>query len=414
MNKPELVTDPEKKSSLFAAQPIFDKNLQRIAVELLYRSDSGVNALEIGEELATTELIYNLCSGISNQITHYQVPAFINVSADFLMSGSFLPLEPEKVVIELVERIEPTAQLISCVGELKRRGFSFALDDFEFDASWDPLLALADYVKVDILTCSLEKLDAQLARLKRFNVILLAERVETQEQFNYCQEKGFSLFQGYFLARPEIVRGKKVSASALKLAQLTEVLFVDEPDINKLSTLLADEPSLVLGMLRIANSPLYRKTRDVSSVKELVMRLGLDLTRKWVLMFAVLNQAKPIAANLVLTRAYFMQNLAQLWQVPEQTQSQFFLTGLLSGVDILYEVAPADFIADLNIAAEIKSALCEGQSRAARAIECAKSIERAYSLKTDERNIPQQLFELYNTAQYFVQEKFSQFNAAPS
>ena len=411
MNKDTVITPPQPLQSLFAAQPIFDRNNNRVAVELLYRSDNGVNALEIGEELATTEIIYNLCSGISEQITQYQAPVFINVSAEFLLSGSFLPLEPEQVVIELVERISPSSELVAAVAELKRRGFRFALDDFEFNASWQPLIALADYIKIDILNCTHEHVLAQMMQLKRFPLIWLAERVETQAQYQQYKDLGFQLFQGYFLARPELVSGKKVPAAAFKIAELIENLFVPEPDITQLALMLNNEPTLVLGLLRIANSPMYRKTRDVSSVKELLMRLGIELTRKWVLMFVVMNQSNPATVSLVLTRAYFLLGVARDWHQDENIQQQFFLAGLLSAVDILYGVEPLRFIHELNVSAQLKNALTSQEGKVARAIELVKSIEISYALKCPQHQTEQCYFDLYNAQQNYVQQLFTQFKA---
>ena len=401
---------PEQNvQSLFAAQPIFDSNNNRVAVELLYRCDSGVTALELGDNRATTEIIYNLCSGISAQITQYNVPVFINVCADFLLSGSFLPLEPEKVVIELVERITPTEELITSVAELKRRGFRFALDDFEFTPDWEPLIELADIIKVDILTCCFTHLTEHMQRLQRFPLRWLAERVETPEQLQRCKEMGFSLFQGYFLARPEIVTGKKLPVATLKLAELMDNLFQPEPDMAKLYAQLNDEPTLVIGMLRIANSPLYRKTREVRSVKELVVRLGLDLVKKWVLMFSVLNNCNPAAASLILTRAYAAQQLAEWWQLSIAEQSQYFLTALISGVDVLFAVAPEEFVSGLNVATEIKQAICSGCGGAAEAVAIVKTIEQCYSMKTLANDISQQYFNLYNQQQFKVQQKLRLF-----
>ncbi|MBU1312341.1 MAG: EAL domain-containing protein, partial [Gammaproteobacteria bacterium] len=394
--------DMQDVQSLFAAQPIFDTNNNRIAVELLYRSDSGVSALELGDKLATTELLYNLCSGISAQIAQYNAPVFINVDADFLMSGSFLPLEAEKVVIELVERIAPSPELVACVAALKQRGFRFALDDFEFTADWEPLIALADIIKVDILQCPVDTIHEQMLRLRRFPLTWLAERVETPEQLQHCKDMGFTLFQGYFLARPELVTGKKVPAATLKLAELIDNLFQPEPDIAKLSRQLNDEPTLVIGMLRIANSPLYRKTREVSSVKDLIVRLGLDVVKKWVLMFAVMNNCSPAAASLILTRAYTALQLAQSWHLDIAKQNQCFLTALISGVDVLFGVAPAEFVADLNVAPEIKAAICQEQGEAARAVAIVQAIEQAYSMKMITDDTEQQYFGLYNQQQYEV------------
>jgi c-di-GMP phosphodiesterase len=393
--------------SLFAAQPVFDQDLNRVGVELLYRSDSGVTALELGDNLATTELVCNLCSSLSEQTAHYNVPIFINVCANFLMADSFLPLDAENVVIELVERIAPTAEFIASVSALKRRGFRFALDDFEFSDAWEPLIALADIVKVDILLCDLAKVRAQMFRLRQYKLRWLAERVETQEQYEICKTMGFSLFQGYFLARPEIITGKKVPPAALRMAELISILFEQQPDIAKLSSQLHDEPALVMGMLRIANSPMYRKTREVSSVKELIVRLGLDLTRKWVLMFSVFNQCKPAAAGLVLTRAYATQVIAKHWQLDENTQSQFFLTALLSGVDILFGIAPTDFVAGLNISDDIKQAIRNGTGAAASAVKIINIIEQAYSMKRLPPDVPSGYFILYNQQQYYVEDKFN-------
>ncbi|WP_083004538.1 EAL domain-containing protein [Halomonas sp. GT] len=136
---------------LMAAQPIFDRHQKMVAAELLYRSDDNRSVFDIGEKQATTELLYNLGTGITEQISHFQTLVFINVSADFLMSRAFLPVPPENVVIELVERIEPTQALVESVRHWHQQGFRFALDDFEFKPSWHALLEFASYIKVDTL-----------------------------------------------------------------------------------------------------------------------------------------------------------------------------------------------------------------------------------------------------------------------
>lgn len=396
--------------SLFAAQPIFDRRKKRVGIELLYRSDNGVTALELGDSLATTEVICNLCSGISAQLNQYHVPVYINVCADFILSGGFLPLEAGKVVIELVERITPSAEFIARVTALKQMGYRFALDDFEFTADWEPLIALADIIKVDILTSSVLKVKMQMHRLREYPLTWLAERVETEQQFEQYKTLGFSLFQGYFLARPELVTGKKIPSSALKMAELINNLFQQEPDINKLAALLNDEPTLVLAMLRIANSPLYRKTREVSSVKEVIVRLGLDLTKKWILIFSLLKLCTPEATSIVLSRAYSAQALAEEWHVAAGKLTQFFLTALLSGVDILFGIAPGEFISHLNIASHIKDAIRLQQNEEAKAIKIIKSIEKAYSMKTLATDLPQHYFTLYNAQQFKVQQKLSGIN----
>lgn len=375
--------------SLFAAQPIFDRDKQRYAVELLYRNDSGVSALELGDERATAELLYNLCSGIIEQVEQYRAPVFINVCAEFLMSRRFLPLEPESVVIELIERITPSAEFVAAVASFKRQGFRFALDDFEFNDDWLPLIALADIIKIDILSSNLEDIARYKKQYSRPGLLWLAEKVETDEQLTSFKALGFDLFQGYFLARPLIVSGKKIEPSAIRLADIIACLFEAEPDISKLAKVLQDEPSIVMGMLKIANSPLYRKAREVSSIKEVVTRLGLDLTRKWVLMYAVLSCTTPPAAVTVLTRAYSAQRMAQQWQLDAEQCQQYFLAALISGADMLFGIEPVSFLSYLNVPKQIQQALIQNSGRLAEALALLRKIERGYALK-----LPAQAAEL--------------------
>jgi EAL and modified HD-GYP domain-containing signal transduction protein len=367
--------------SLFAAQPIFDRNKKRYAVELLYRSDTGVTALELGDVKATAELLYNLCCGITEQIEQYRAPVFINVCAQFLLSRSFLPLEPSQVVIELIERIEPTAEFIAAVASFKQQGFRFALDDFEFNDTWQPLLELADIIKIDVLNSSLAEVERYRAQYSRPGLVWLAEKVETEQQFIAFKALGCELFQGYFLAKPLLIAGKKIEPSVIRLAEIIGCLFADEPDINQLVLLLQDEPAIVMGMLKIVNSPLYRKTREVSSVKEMITRLGLELARKWVLMYAVLNNTAPTAAITVLTRAYTAQRIAKLWQLGNEQCHQYFLAALISGSDMLFGVESERFLQHLNINPDIKQAISCNSGQMAEALAIVCNIERGYALK---------------------------------
>jgi EAL and modified HD-GYP domain-containing signal transduction protein len=367
--------------SLFAAQPIFDRNKKRYAVELLYRSDTGVAALELGDVKATTELLYNLCGGITEQIEQYRAPVFINVCAQFLLSRSFLPLEPSQVVIELIERIEPTAEFIAAVASFKQQGFRFALDDFEFNDTWQPLLELADIIKIDVLNSNLAEVERYKALYSRPGLVWLAEKVETEQQFIAFKALGCELFQGYFLAKPLLIAGKKIEPSVMRLAEIIGCLFADEPDINQLVLLLQDEPAIVMGMLKIVNSPLYRKTREVSSVKEMITRLGLELARKWVLMYAVLNNTAPTAAITVLTRAYTAQRIAKLWQLGNEQCHQYFLAALISGSDMLFGIESERFLQHLNINPDIKQAISCNSGQMAEALAIVCNIERGYALK---------------------------------
>lgn len=405
--QPQNITNGKDLQSLFAAQPIFNRDKQRFAVELLYRSDCGVTALELGDVKATTELLYNLCCGITEQIEQYQAPVFLNVCAQFLLSRTFLPLEPSQVVIELIERIEPTAEFIAAVTSFKKQGFRFALDDFEFSETWLPLIELADIIKIDVLNSNLDDITRYKAQYGRPGLIWLAEKVETEQQFSAFSALGFELFQGYFLAKPLLIAGKKIEPSVLRLAEIIACLFADEPDINQLVLLLQDEPAIVMGMLKIVNSPLYRKTREVSSVKEMVTRLGLDLARKWLLMYTVLNNTAPTAAITVLTRAYTVQSIAKVWQLSSEHCHQYFLAALISGSDMLFGVESQQFLQHLNINPDIKQAISSNSGQMAEALTIVRNIERGYALKLAASAAELPYIAIYNNELADVQKRLA-------
>ncbi len=231
--------DQQGTNTLLAAQPIYDRDNRMSGVELLYRNDAGQSALEVGEHKATNELLFNFCTGVSEQVPTYRCPAFVNVSKSFLLSGTFLPVDPSRIVVELVERIDPTPQVIEAVERWRAKGFTFALDDFDFKPEWEPLLQSVSIIKVDISQTPLEQAVAYRQRLAGYPIRWLAERIETGEQYQLWRDAGFDLFQGYFHARPRLIRGRKLSPAALNLARLIGLLFATEPDIDRITDTLS-------------------------------------------------------------------------------------------------------------------------------------------------------------------------------
>ncbi|OZB04039.1 MAG: intracellular signaling protein, partial [Idiomarina sp. 34-48-12] len=186
---------------LFASQPIYDRNNEIYAHELLYRHENGISAFEVGDSVATSEVLYNLCTGLLDYVEHVKLPICVNVSTEFLLSGLFLPLAPNHVIVELVERIEPTAEIIDAIKRWVDKGFRFALDDFEFQESWTPLLEYASIIKVDIERTPFEVAQQRFEELNHLNALWLAERIEDEATYEQYKALGFDLFQGYFLAK---------------------------------------------------------------------------------------------------------------------------------------------------------------------------------------------------------------------
>lgn len=395
---------------LLASQPIYDRENQVAGMELLYRHDSGRNAFEVGEDRATSEVLFNYCTAVTSQVDHYQQPAFINVTREFLCSGAFLPIDPRSVIVELVERIEPDAELIEAVRTWKKKGFTFALDDFDFNDSWEPLLFLASIVKVDIEKTPLEVALEKREKLARFPLKWLAERVETQAQHQQYLAAGFDLFQGYFLARPAIVYGKKLSPSALNLARLISQLFADEPDVDVVTDLLAQDPLLSVSLVRIVNSPLYKGQQSISTMKEVVMRLGIVAIRRWAVLISFLQASSPEIARTILIRAQACAALVPLYKAEPLDSGRAFLAGLLSGADVLLQVDLPSFLEELKLSEDIKAAALDRRRGLGELIKVVEDLERRLAMKKDLATINRTLLNLYQESAGNVQALFNELS----
>jgi len=393
---------------LLAAQPIYDTEDRVAGVELLYRSDSGLNAFEVGETAATSELLFNLCTGITDQLTQFGSPAFINVSREFLCSGAFLPLDPKSVVIELVERIEPDEAVVAAVQRWHAEGFRFALDDFEYQPAWEPLIALASIIKIDVEQTSLEQAKALRHQLRRYPVQWLAERIETAVQRDQYRAAGFDLFQGYFFARPAIVYGKKLEPAALSLAQLIGLLYAQEPDVDAITRALSSDPILSVSLIRIVNSPLYKSANSIKTMKEVVMRLGVVAIRRWAVLISSLNASSPEVARLVLTRAEACAALVQAHKNTSLDAGQAFLAGLLSGADILLGVELEVFLERLELSAEVKAAALTEDGPLGSVVNRIKAVEARLALKKSVHRLNPVLLRLYQDSALRVQSLFNE------
>ena len=391
-------------STLLASQPIYDRENKLYGVELLYRNDLSQSALDVGEATATSELLYNLCAGITEQTDHYHRPAFINVSGDFLLSNGFLPIDPDRVVVELVERMEPTPALVSAVEAWHRRGFRFALDDFEFLSSWEPLLKFASVIKVDVLGQDSSEIAREVAKLRHLDCLWLAERVEDEETRDDYHQLGFDLFQGYFLAKPKLVYGTKLSPSALNLAQLLGTLYAEEPDISDLVSIISSDPSLTVSLLKIVNSPVYRSSNEITSVRDVIMRLGLNNLRRWVALIAALNASSPEAARVILVRGQMCKELATRSKANTISPDLAFLVGLLSGVDVLLGVEKTAFFAQLNLGKSVLDALNNFKGPLGRNLKLSMEVESAVLMKTSLYALDPRLLRLYQYSAETIQK----------
>ncbi|GGC00467.1 histidine kinase [Marinobacterium zhoushanense] len=401
----------DENNVLLASQPIYDGSDSIAGVELLYRNDLGQRADEVGEVRATSELLFNFCAGITRQTDHYQQPAYINVSADFLLSKAFFPIDPARVVIELVETIKPDRRLIEAVADWHSRGFRFALDDFGFQEAWLPLLDYASVVKVDVLNTGFQDAIDYREQLHRPGLSWLAEKVEDQRTLAAYREAGFDLYQGYFLARPVHIYGRKPTANVVQLTRVIRELYAEEPEPGRIVDLIAADPSLSVSLLKVVNSPLYRAARPINSLQQVVIWLGMDNLRRWAIIIEAIKLSSTDKARMVLIRAEYCRTLAMRSTNEMLDPSHAFLVGLLSGVGVLLSVDPELFLQEIHVDDEIERAVLEHSGPLGALLSQTLTIEKAISLKLkpELEALPIQDLVEYGRVTLQVQQMLSEF-----
>ena len=403
---------------LLARQPIYRDDLALHGFELLFRNQNQLNATDVGEDAATYEVLVNYCTGISREIDNTKYPLFVNVSETFLMSDAILPMDKSRVVLELLERIEVTDQLIEAVARLHRGGYRFALDDYDFDPRWDALLPYVELVKVDVLEADLD----EVKKLKEsksavYSKDWLAERIEDRETLNACIEMGFKLFQGYVLAKPKELLGNKISGSSAITAEVIRLTSDPESDINEIAERVSQDPKLSMQLLKLINSPLVNLNKEVSDLKQAITYLGTDLLKRWAMMIAfVSNAAAPIeSSRIILTRAkccelYFEDgaNKSRADLAPAS-----FLVGLVSGADLLLEMDPKFFVEQIQFSKEIQNAILKGEGELASVLNQARLIEFFLTQSLEKiKEIPAELLCHYSEAQRWAGEVIDSLTTA--
>ncbi|TYL48445.1 EAL and HDOD domain-containing protein [Marinomonas sp. IMCC 4694] len=323
---------------MMAQQPILKRSKDIFGYELLFRGKNSLFADFTDGEAATSQVLVNLCIGITKMESQLRKPFFINMTTELMLSDAFFPIAPDTVYIEILENQKLTPEFILAVKNWCDAGYRFALDDYQFGADYKALLPWVSIIKIDVLATPPQVHQADIAELKSKGLILLAEKVEDAAMFEQCKALGFDLFQGYFLQRPELIKGKKIDSATHSAIELVNALQDTKISIDAVTDLVAKNPKLSYQLLRILNSPVCGVTKTVTSIKEAVVFLGLTQLKKWALLITLTsstNQPKSLL-KVLLTRARCCQLLAES-KHSHQADSAFMI-GLMSGIDAVFNV----------------------------------------------------------------------------
>lgn len=360
---------------LLARQPIFNRSMQVVAYELLCRTSSLNQATFSNGDSASSQVLLHTFTDLSLEKVVGKHKAYINFTRKLLITPP--PFDRRQLVVEVLEDQIVDQALLDGLKQLKSEGYTIALDDFVLNDQTRPLLAYTDIIKLDVLQLSETELVDHIEQLKPRGYTLLAEKVETYEMLERCQTLGFDLFQGYFLARPKILSGRKISESKQAVLQLLAALHDPDVSILRVEQLLSQDPVLSYKLLRLVNSAAFALPRTIESLQQAITLLGLDIIKNWVNLLAMANLGnKPTELSVAaLTRARMCEALAKIMR-NDARQDAFFTVGLLSTLDAFMD-APLDvLLRNLSLSRELSEALLLHQGHEGRILGIVEHYEQ--------------------------------------
>jgi EAL and modified HD-GYP domain-containing signal transduction protein len=359
-----------------ARQPILDVRGRVHAYELLFRAGPEAGFRGDGD-LATRTMLDNTVMFGLEKLT-CGLPAFVNCTGESLTDDLVHVLPPNMTVLEILETLEPTPDLVAACRKLKAAGFRLALDDFIWHQKFEPLVKLADYIKVDFSLTGAAERKLLLQRLRGMEVVLLAEKVETPQEYRQACDEGFTLFQGYYFCRPTLLQNRKVPANKLSQFEILQMMSSDDLDLRQLTRLVKRDASLTYRLLRLVNSPMCAMRLEVKSIQSALLAVGEQSFRR-IATLAITselngNQPREIL-RMAFVRARFCELAAPLYRLDATEQ---FLMGLASLLPAMLCVPMTELTPGLPLRKEIRQAL-EGAATGERGllawVECHERAE---------------------------------------
>ncbi|HBG07715.1 MAG: diguanylate phosphodiesterase [Geobacteraceae bacterium GWC2_58_44] len=372
-------------------QPILDRSQQIVGFELLFRSPESLLAANfLDVQVASASVIVNALSDFGFQDVLGRHKGFFNVTHEMLMSDAVELLPRDRVVIELLETIIADAEVVARCRTLKSLGFTLALDDHVYSPSFEPIYQLVHIVKVDVLQTPAEELAGMVSKLRAWPLTLLAEKVESAEQYAICSALGFDLFQGYYFARPVVLKQNKVDVAKLTMLQLMEQVMA-ETEISEIEETFKQNPGLTYNLLRLVNSVAIGLRVRIKTLRHALMVLGLEQLKRWITLALYAgsdsNGVQSPLLEIAAMRGKLMELLVQS-QHPtggREHSDRAFMTGVLSLIDVLFEVSMDELVDKLNLVDDVRAALLNRSGALGGLLLLAEKLEQADFVGVNER-----------------------------
>lgn len=345
-----------------ARQPIFNKNMEVYGYELLYRNNNMKNLCQFFDaKEASLEVIAASFVVIGLTKLTGGKKAFINFTEDLLQEEFATILPKEDLIIEVLENIEPTKENVAACHNLVNMGYKIALDDFEYRKEFDDLISISSIIKVDFLNSSREDCRKIVDKHHNSGILFLAEKIETQQDFEDALKMGYSLFQGYHFCKPVILSAKKIEPLKLNAIQLIKMANQENPNFKEIAKIIEADVSLSFNLLKLVNSVAFARGTRVKSILQAISLLGEREIRKWITLVAVnkISNDKPKELLILsIVRAKFCELLSEKFLL-KPYKTELFLLGLFSLMDAMVDVSKNDIFSDMPISEDLKLALIE-------------------------------------------------------
>ena len=349
------------EEAFIGRQAILDQQQKVYAYEILFRSGLK-NAFDptLDGNVATQSVMVGamLEFGLKKLVSDKK--AFINFTEQNLLNRAPKLLPPENVVVEILENVQPTPEIVEAVRELKAEGYKIALDDFVLLPGYEPLIEMADIIKVDFRITTDPEERQKLREILPSHVRLLAEKIETEEEFHQAMAFGYVLFQGYFFCKPAILHQKKLTSNALSRMRLLKEINRQNVDFASMTNVISSDTNLVHKLLTYINSAGIGLVNHVSNLKQATVLLGASGVKRWVTLISLQTFSEdkpPELFTLSLLRAKFCELVAGELKRPGLTQDAGFLIGMFSLLDVLLMLPMEEVLKEVALADDLNAAL---------------------------------------------------------
>ena len=396
-----------------ARQPIFKKNKKLYGYELLFRGGMSNVFPDIDGDTATSKLLSNSFFNIGiDQLTGGKV-AFINFTQELLIRKIPMMFPIENMMVEILEDVSPNKEVVNACLDISGAGYAIALDDFVFKNELKPLIKLANIIKIDFILSPIEEIRQLVNMLKGYKIKLLAEKIETYDEFEKALSMGFTYFQGYFFSKPEILSGKEIAPSKITLLQIVGEANKKDCSFDKLEKLINRDVSISYKLLRYINSAFFKRACEISTIKHAIVLLGEKEIKRFISLVTTAELASDKPDELVRTsiiRARFCELLG-INSRNGTDVSEIFLMGLFSLIDAMLDNTMENIMKNLPLSKNIKLALIEAKGELVDYLRFVSYYETANwdqcsliisKIRVDEDKIPEFYQDAVNWADSYI------------